>query len=73
MDTINAWQCVDAESGVDLAAAVREYFIPDFSGWTDRADFSARVGALVESLRRKDLAAAEEVGEHNVGEDRRSA
>ena len=31
METIQAWECFDADSGKDLATELREYFIPDFS------------------------------------------
>jgi len=31
-------KCFAADSGKDLAGEVREYFIPDFSGWTVHAE-----------------------------------
>ena len=32
-DTIAKWECIDADSGRDIAVDIREYYIPDFSGW----------------------------------------
>jgi hypothetical protein len=32
-DTIRNWECFDADTGMDIAAEIREYFVPDFSKW----------------------------------------
>ena len=32
-DEIRAWECLDSDTGEDLAEKVREYHIPDFSKW----------------------------------------
>ena len=33
-ETIQSWERFDADSGMDIAAEVRSYFIPDFSDKT---------------------------------------
>src|SRR5205814_6046947 len=38
-DTLGAWTCFDADSGKDLAAEVREYFVPDFCSWQNEDAF----------------------------------
>jgi hypothetical protein len=52
MDTLQKWECFDADTGKDLAAEVREYFIPDFSNWKNHHAFEAAFARL-----RKDLEA----------------
>jgi hypothetical protein len=32
-EAIRDWKCFDADVGIDSAAEIREYFIPDFSHW----------------------------------------
>jgi uncharacterized protein YjbI with pentapeptide repeats len=50
-ETLRAWTCFDADTGKDLAAEVREYFIPDFSNWKDHDAFEAAFGRLREDLK----------------------
>ena len=50
-DAIGEWECFDADHGKDLAAEVREYYIPDFSNWKDHDDFEREFGRLYESLK----------------------
>jgi uncharacterized protein YjbI with pentapeptide repeats len=45
------WQCVDADSGSDLAREVRQYFIPDFSNWKDRDSFETAFSRLLRDLK----------------------
>ena len=52
MERIEEWKCVDSASGVNLAAKVRNYYIPDFSGWTKKDKFEAGFKRLVQDLRK---------------------
>jgi hypothetical protein len=51
MKVVDDWECYDPESGQDLAAEVREYFIPDFSHWKDHDAFEAAFAKLLEALK----------------------
>ena len=50
-ETIQKWECFDADSGKDLAAEVREYYIPDFSNWKDHDLFESEFAKLLRDLR----------------------
>ncbi len=47
---IRNWKAFDADSGRDLAREIREYFIPDFSGWENEDKFNAGMDILLNSL-----------------------
>lgn len=49
-ETIQDWQCFDADSGKDLAVEIREYFIPDFSEWKNYDAFESAFNRLVRDL-----------------------
>lgn len=49
--TIQNWECFDADTGKDLAVVMREYFIPDFSGWRSQSDFENAFKRLLRDLR----------------------
>jgi len=51
MSDVAQWTCFDSDSGVDLAAAVREYHIVDFSGWRYRKKFESACSGLVRDLQ----------------------
>jgi hypothetical protein len=51
MDTIQAWECFDADTGTDLAVEVRKYYIPDFSKWKDNDMFEAAFERLYRDLK----------------------
>jgi hypothetical protein len=51
METIRDWECFDADTGKDLAEEVREYFIPDFSGWKDHDSFERSFARLLKDLQ----------------------
>lgn len=51
-DRVREWTCFDADRGVDLAAEVREYFIPDFSNWKDEDAFERGFKRLLQDLRK---------------------
>jgi hypothetical protein len=48
---VREWELFDSDLGSDLAATVREYFIPDFSTWEDEDRFDEQVLTLLEGLR----------------------
>jgi hypothetical protein len=48
---LRQWECFDADSGRDLAAELRQYFIPDFSNWCDRVEFETAFSRLLKDLR----------------------
>lgn len=49
--TIRSWECLDSDSGEDLAATVREYHIPDFSDWKHEDAFETAFADLMRDLR----------------------
>jgi hypothetical protein len=51
MSDIVQWTCFDSDSGIDLAAAVREYHIIDFSEWEDPHKFEAACSRLLRDLK----------------------
>ncbi len=51
METIQSWECFDADSGKDLAAEVREFFIPDFSKWKEYDSYIQAFDRLLLDLR----------------------
>lgn len=63
---IKEWECFDSDIGKDLAVEVREYLIPDLSGWRDADLFDEQTTMIVEGLRasdERDLSDAEESGD----------
>lgn len=52
MTTIQDWKCFDADFGKDLAAEVREYFIPDFSNWKDHDSYKKAFERLLRDLKK---------------------
>lgn len=53
-ETLQAWERFDADTGEDLAAEVREYFIPDFSNWKDQDAFEKAFARLLHDLRAEE-------------------
>ncbi len=51
--TLRDWTCFDADAGKDLAAEVREYFIPDFSNWKDPDAFESAFARLQKDLKEE--------------------
>ena len=49
--TISEWELFDADLAEDLAAEIRQYFIPDFSNWKDHDSFEAGFARLLRDLR----------------------
>jgi uncharacterized protein YjbI with pentapeptide repeats len=54
MKAIQEWECFDADGGKDLAAEVREYFIPDFSNWKEHDAFEAAFDRLLRDLKAEE-------------------
>jgi len=50
-ETIQKWECFDADSGKDLAVEVREYYIPDLSNWKDHDAFEVEFAKLLRALK----------------------
>ena len=55
MDTIQAWECFDADTGADLAVEVRKYYIPDFSMWKNNGVFEPAFERLLRDLKLEEL------------------
>ena len=51
MKTLRAWECLDSDTGEDLAEEVRKYHIPDFSNWKNHDAFEAAFARLEKDLR----------------------
>jgi len=49
---IKSWRLFDADAGTDLAVKIREFYIPDFSNWGQREQFSIAVTRLVQALQK---------------------
>ena len=52
-ETLRDWECFDADTGKDSAREIREYFIPDFSNWTNPAAYSKAFDRLLKDLHGK--------------------
>lgn len=53
-DTLRRWECFDADTGKDSARKIREYHVPDFSGWHDRNVYQKQFELLVRDLQTDD-------------------
>jgi hypothetical protein len=56
MNRLQSWECIDPDTGEDLALEVRRYFIPDFLNWKDHDQFEAAFSRLLKDLRANELA-----------------
>jgi hypothetical protein len=52
-EALRDWKLFDADTGKDLAREIREYFIPDFSNWTNPAAYSKAFDRLLKDLHGK--------------------
>jgi len=50
--TLKKWECLDSDTGEDLAEEVRKYHIPDFSNWKNHDDFEKAFIRLEQDLRK---------------------
>lgn len=48
---LKKWECLDSDTGEDLAEEVRKYHIPDFSNWKNHDAFEAAFARLEKDLR----------------------
>lgn len=51
METLRKWECLDSDTGEDLAEEVRKYHIPDFSNWKHHDAFERAFARLEKDLR----------------------
>jgi len=58
-DAIRRWECVNSDTGEDLARIVREYFIGDFENWKDGPGFTSAFDELLKNLRSSSPSAGE--------------
>lgn len=50
-DRIRVWKCFDADTGIDSAREIREYFVPDFSNWKDHDAYARAFERLLRDLK----------------------
>lgn len=50
-EALRDWQLFNTDEGLDLAAEIREYFIPDFSNWKDHDAFETAFQRLLKDLK----------------------
>ena len=48
------WELFDRDTGLDLGAEIREYFIPDFSNWKDHDAFERSFERLLRDLKAEE-------------------
>jgi len=51
---LEAWECLDPETGTDLAAEIREHYVPDFRDWKNHDSFEKAFAQLLEGLKAVD-------------------
>jgi hypothetical protein len=49
--TLKKWECLDSDTGEDLAEEVRKYHIPDFANWRERDSFEQAFVRLEQDMR----------------------
>jgi len=52
--TLQEWECVDPDSGEDLALEVRKYHLPDFTNWKEHDAFEVAFKKLLADLRKSE-------------------
>lgn len=50
-ETLRDWECLDADTGRDLAREIREYFIPDFTNWKNHDSYQNAFDRLLRDLK----------------------
>ena len=50
-ERVRGWKCFDADTGIDNAREIREYFVPDFSGWKDHDAYQQVFDKSVRDLK----------------------
>lgn len=61
-ERIRAWKLFDADTGIDSAREIREYFIPDFSNWKDHDAYQKAFERLLRDLKADAKAKDTEAG-----------
>jgi len=56
-DEVRMWQLFDADLGDDLAAELRQYFIPDLANWRHEASFEIQFAKILKGLHTETAAA----------------
>ncbi len=51
---LRAWECMDPDSGEDLARTVRSFFIPDFTNWKKHDSYREEFKKLLRDLKNPD-------------------
>jgi uncharacterized protein YjbI with pentapeptide repeats len=54
-ERLREWECFDVDTGKDNAREIREYFIPDFSGWKDHDVYKVAFERLIRDLKNNPL------------------
>ncbi len=52
METIQKWECFDADTGKDMTVEIREYYLSDFSDWEIPTAFAESFSRLIDDLKR---------------------
>ena len=55
MEKIKKWSCFDHDIGKDLGVELREYYIPDFTGWVDKETFNHEIEKLIKDLLKEKI------------------
>ena len=50
-ERLRDWECLDADTGKDLAREIREYFIPDFTNWKIHDFYQKAFDRLLRDLK----------------------
>jgi hypothetical protein len=58
-EQIRAWKLFDADTGIDSAREIREYYVPDFSNWKNHDAYATVFERLVRDLKAEPVAKAE--------------
>ena len=53
-ETIEKWECFDADIGKDSAKEVREYFILDFTNWKDHDAYQKVFNKLLRDIQTEE-------------------
>jgi hypothetical protein len=53
-ETLQNWECFDADTGKDSALEIREYFVPDFSDWKNHDQYREAFERLLRDLKAED-------------------
>ncbi|MBZ5522305.1 MAG: toll/interleukin-1 receptor domain-containing protein [Acidobacteriia bacterium] len=68
-DQLQEWECFDADRGKDSAREIREYYIPDFTGWKNHDKYQQEFKKLLRDLKKETtIAGAAEASGHELDE-----